>query len=125
MTYATFSFASIGGLTSPVNAPSSFQWQFWAPSAIGMLVALGERLERAKVGERWGDHHVARLVVLGLEPVRELLHHLDRHEVVVVHLPVRRDDRLAFGLRSSGSSHRSAAPTRAERSEAGKIAAAR
>ena len=23
------------GLTSPVNAPSSCQWQFWAPSWIG------------------------------------------------------------------------------------------
>jgi hypothetical protein len=26
------SFASITGLTSPVNAPSSSQWQFCAPS---------------------------------------------------------------------------------------------
>ena len=28
--------ASIVGLTSPVNAPFSSQWQCWAPTAIGM-----------------------------------------------------------------------------------------
>ena len=31
MTWLTFSLASIGGATSPVNAPLSSQWQFWAP----------------------------------------------------------------------------------------------
>ena len=36
------------------------------------------------------------LVVLVVEPVRQLLHDLDRVEVVVVHLPVARDDRLAL-----------------------------
>src|SRR5262245_20998035 len=59
------------------------------------LVALDDRLERAQVGEGRRDDDVARLVVVGVEPVRQLLHDLDRDQVVVVHLPVRRDDRLA------------------------------
>ena len=92
----TLSLASIGGLTSPVNAPSSSQWQFCAPSAIGMRSVSMRRLHRAEVGERRAHHHVARLVVGLVEAVRELLHALDRDEVVVVHLPVARDDRLAL-----------------------------
>ena len=52
ITYFTLSFASIGALTSPVNAPSVSQWQFCAPSAIGMLVAVDRRLHRTQRGER-------------------------------------------------------------------------
>src|SRR5688572_10021427 len=55
-------------------------------------VGLDQRLQRAQRGERWAHHDVTRLVVLLLEAVRELLHDLDRDEVVVVHLPVARDD---------------------------------
>ncbi len=39
ITYSTASLASIGGLTSPVNAPWSSQWQFCAPSDILSLSA--------------------------------------------------------------------------------------
>jgi len=36
ITTDTFILASIAGETSPVNAPFASQWQFCAPSAIGM-----------------------------------------------------------------------------------------
>ena len=39
MTYRTFSFASITGLTSPVYAPWSSQKQFCAPSSSGIRSA--------------------------------------------------------------------------------------
>ena len=58
ITYCTVSFASMGGLTSPVNAPWSSQWQFWAPRRIGMPVGVDRRLHRAQVGERRAEHDV-------------------------------------------------------------------
>ena len=56
----TASLASIGGLTSPVNAPWSSQWQFCAPRRHLELVGLDHGLQRAQVGERRAHHHVAR-----------------------------------------------------------------
>src|SRR5262249_43265279 len=54
------------------------------------------RLHRPQRGER-GTHDDFDVVVVGLvEPVRQLLHHLDRFQMVVVHLPVARHERHAF-----------------------------
>src|SRR5436190_15113885 len=58
-------------------------------------IAVDERLQRAHVGERRAHDHVGGLVVGGVEAVRQLLHHLNRDEMVVVHLPVAGDDRPA------------------------------
>ncbi len=60
-------------------------------------VRFDQGLQRAQVGEGRADHDVARVVVGLVEPVGELLHHLDGDEVVVVHLPVARDHGSPFG----------------------------
>jgi len=39
MHHETLSLASMGALISPVKAPDSSQWQFWAPRATGTLSA--------------------------------------------------------------------------------------
>ena len=59
------------------------------------VVGLDDRLHAADVGE-WRVHaHVDLLVGLLRQRVVQLLHGLDRLEVVEVHLPVARDERLA------------------------------
>ena len=73
-------------------------------------VGLGQGLEGAQVCERRAHDDVAVLVVGGLEAVGELLDDLDRDQVVVVHLPVGRDDRAAghgFGSRRAARPGRS------------------
>ena len=99
ITYFTLSLASISGLTSPVYAPWLSQWQFCAPSPIlsrspSMVVCT----ERNAVNGRAHDD-VDAVVVLGVEAEPELLHHLDRLQMRVVHLPVARHHRLAIAHR--------------------------
>ena len=52
-------------------------------------------LHRPQRGERGAHDDLDVVVVLLLEPVRELLHDLDRFEMRVVHLPVAGHERLA------------------------------
>src|SRR5581483_6244212 len=58
------------------------------------LVGVHEVLQRPDVGEWRADHDVDRLVVVLLEEEGQLLHRVDGDEMVVVHLPVGRDDRV-------------------------------
>ena len=70
-----------------------------------MLGAQGDRngflldqgLHGPQVGERRVDGHVDRRHVIGLEAQAEVAHHVQRLEVVVVHLPVAADQRAAAG----------------------------
>ena len=92
---ARSSLARNTGDTSPVNAPLSSQWQCCAPSANAELVGSIDGLHAADVGERRVDADVDVLVVVLADEVVQLLHGLDRLEVVEVHLPVAGDERLA------------------------------
>src|SRR5699024_5769407 len=60
------------------------------------LVTLDDRLHGADVGERRQNRDVDSLVVLLRQSEGKLLHHLDRLEVVEVHLPIARDQGLAL-----------------------------
>ncbi len=113
---ATLSLASIAGDTSPVNAPFSSQWQCCAPRMIDMLVGLDRRLHRAQVGERRVHRHVDG-AQSSSSPSRydSFCTVCDRLEVVVVHLPVAADQRLAVShsscsLRIGGTRRRASRP---------------
>src|SRR5699024_5803552 len=58
------------------------------------LVPVDEGLHAADVGERRQDGHLDLAEVLGGQGESDLLHQGDRLEVVQVHLPVARDQRL-------------------------------
>jgi hypothetical protein len=60
-------------------------------------VGLDGRLHRAQVGERRVDRDVDGVEDVLAQQVAELLHRLDRLEVVQVHLPVAADQRLPAG----------------------------
>src|SRR3546814_6127826 len=63
-----------------------------------LLLAHEVRLHGPQVGEGRMHRHLAGVVVLRGDEVAQLLHELQRLEVVVVHLPVAADERLAGGL---------------------------
>ena len=61
------------------------------------LVGLEHRLNGPEIGERRMHRYVDRIVVVRRQHVRQLLYSLDGLEVVVMHLPVPADQRLALG----------------------------
>src|SRR5215471_2476060 len=74
------------------------------------LVTLDERLHAAQGGE-WREHDdVNRREVLVGQPERELLGERERFQVVVVHLPVADDQRLACPAPAHWSSSSAASP---------------
>ena len=85
-----------------MNAPLSSGCTFCAPEPVRELVGLDQRLHRAERGERRADHDLHLLGVGVVQQVAELLHGLDRLQVRLVHLPVRRDDRPSVGRLSRG-----------------------
>lgn len=54
---------------------------------------LDEEPDGPDVGERWVDGHLHQRRVSGLHPQPEVAHGVERHHVVVVHLPVGADER--------------------------------
>ena len=71
------------------------------PEREGQPVGLDQRLDAPERGERRAHHDLDRLGILGPDQVPELLDGLDRLEVRLVHLPVRRDDRPPFAHAAS------------------------
>ena len=82
ITYCTCSLASIVGLTSPVNAPCGLEVAVLRAEPDRDAVAFERGLHRTQRGERRAHDDFDVVVVLLVEPVRELLHHLDRLQVV-------------------------------------------
>jgi hypothetical protein len=63
------------------------------PEPVREAVAHDQRLDRPQRGERRADDDLDTIRIVPIQQVRELLDGLDRLEVRLVHLPVRRDDR--------------------------------
>jgi hypothetical protein len=54
-------------------------------------IGLDHRLNGAKRGEGRGHHHLDPVVIRMIEPIGQLLHHLDRLQMAGIHLPVPDD----------------------------------
>src|SRR5690606_32799642 len=61
------------------------------------VLLLDDQLDGAQRGERGRHHDLGPLVVIGLEAIRQFLDHLDRLQMVHVHLPVPHHEGLAVG----------------------------